>query len=296
MRHILRNALISTLALFGLWIGHRDRFRDPRRRGGAVGGFNLRSRLSVVQGLTVALAVLVSATFLLTDLLQAWLDPRILNPVLPVRLRIEENLRAHIRLDRAGRRRRWRRSVARAAGPGRHSRRGAAARRVSAPVLGRDAAAGDDRDRAGERPARAARRRADDRARHDDPGPDPSRTGWRDVCGQGGGAGAHERLFEDIRATPIRWRSTRRRRRSTRRGGAGRLPRAAGCRAPSTCRRAVSSTPVAHAFDHCRVEPPHLTPRGLGHVAACHLEHLDPDGSCRRTRSRADRRLPFGER
>ncbi|HVG49493.1 MAG TPA: ABC transporter permease subunit [Rubellimicrobium sp.] len=31
----------------------------------------------VVQGLTLALAVLVSVTFLLTDLLQAWLDPRI---------------------------------------------------------------------------------------------------------------------------------------------------------------------------------------------------------------------------
>ena len=31
----------------------------------------------VVQGLTIALAVLVSLTFLLTDLLQAWLDPRV---------------------------------------------------------------------------------------------------------------------------------------------------------------------------------------------------------------------------
>jgi len=31
----------------------------------------------VVQGLTVALAVIVSLTFLLTDILQAWLDPRL---------------------------------------------------------------------------------------------------------------------------------------------------------------------------------------------------------------------------
>ena len=31
----------------------------------------------VLQGLTIALAVLVSLTFLLTDILQAWLDPRI---------------------------------------------------------------------------------------------------------------------------------------------------------------------------------------------------------------------------
>ena len=31
----------------------------------------------VVQGLTIALAILVSVTFLLTDILQAWLDPRV---------------------------------------------------------------------------------------------------------------------------------------------------------------------------------------------------------------------------
>jgi peptide/nickel transport system permease protein len=30
-----------------------------------------------VQGMTLALAVFVSVTFLLTDIVQAWLDPRI---------------------------------------------------------------------------------------------------------------------------------------------------------------------------------------------------------------------------
>ena len=31
----------------------------------------------VLQGLTIALAILVSLTFLVTDIVQAWLDPRI---------------------------------------------------------------------------------------------------------------------------------------------------------------------------------------------------------------------------
>ena len=83
-RHILRNALISTLALFGLSIG--------TLLGGAVitetvfavpgaGRLMIDSIYGrdypVVQGLTIALAVLVSITFLLTDILQAWLDPRV---------------------------------------------------------------------------------------------------------------------------------------------------------------------------------------------------------------------------
>lgn len=83
-RHILRNAMISTLALFGLSIG--------TLLGGAVitetvfavpgaGRLMIDSIYSrdypVVQGLTIALAVLVSVTFLLTDILQAWLDPRV---------------------------------------------------------------------------------------------------------------------------------------------------------------------------------------------------------------------------
>lgn len=84
LRHVLRNALISTVALFGLSIG--------TLLGGAVitetvfavpgaGRLMIDSIYGrdypVIQGLTIALAVLVSVTFLLTDLLQAWLDPRI---------------------------------------------------------------------------------------------------------------------------------------------------------------------------------------------------------------------------
>ncbi len=45
---------------------------------------------------------------------------------------------------------------------------------LPAPALGRSAPAGDDRHRARLRAARAHRRRADDRARRDDPGPDPA--------------------------------------------------------------------------------------------------------------------------
>ncbi len=84
IRHVLRNALISTVTLFGLSIG--------TLLGGAVitetvfaipgaGRLMIDSIYGrdypVVQGLTLALAVLVSITFLLTDLLQAWLDPRV---------------------------------------------------------------------------------------------------------------------------------------------------------------------------------------------------------------------------
>lgn len=83
-RHVLRNALISTVTLFGLSIG--------TLLGGAVitetvfaipgaGRLMIDSIYGrdypVVQGLTIALAVLVSLTFLLTDIVQAWLDPRI---------------------------------------------------------------------------------------------------------------------------------------------------------------------------------------------------------------------------
>ncbi len=62
---------------------------------------------------------------------------------------------------------------ARADGSGRHPRRGAAAGGLSAPVLGRDAAAGDDRHRAGRRAEAAAGGRADHGAGRHHPGPDP---------------------------------------------------------------------------------------------------------------------------
>ena len=84
LRHVLRNALISTVSLFGLSIG--------TLLGGAVitetvfaipgaGRLMIDSIYGrdypVVQGMTMALAVLVSLTFFLTDVVEAWLDPRV---------------------------------------------------------------------------------------------------------------------------------------------------------------------------------------------------------------------------
>lgn len=83
-RHVLRNALISTVALFGLSIGTllsgavitETVFAIPGAGRLMIDSIYGRD-YPVVQGLTIALAVLVSVTFLLTDLVQAWLDPRI---------------------------------------------------------------------------------------------------------------------------------------------------------------------------------------------------------------------------
>jgi peptide/nickel transport system permease protein len=83
-RHVLRNALISTVALFGLSIGTllggavitETVFAIPGAGRLMVDSIYGRD-YPVVQGLTIALAVLVSLTFLLTDLVQAWLDPRV---------------------------------------------------------------------------------------------------------------------------------------------------------------------------------------------------------------------------
>lgn len=83
-RHVLRNALISTVALFGLNIGTllggavitESVFAIP-----GVGRLMIDSIYGrdypVIQGLTLALAILVSLVFLAADMLQASLDPRI---------------------------------------------------------------------------------------------------------------------------------------------------------------------------------------------------------------------------
>ena len=83
-RHVLRNALISTVALFGLNIGTliggavitESVFAIP-----GIGRLMIDSIYGrdypVIQGLTLVLALLVSLVFLVTDLVQAWLDPRI---------------------------------------------------------------------------------------------------------------------------------------------------------------------------------------------------------------------------
>lgn len=84
MRHVLRNALISTLALLGPTVGTmlggavitESVFAIP-----GVGRLMIDSIYGrdypVIQGLTLALAVTVSLTFLVTDLIQATLDPRV---------------------------------------------------------------------------------------------------------------------------------------------------------------------------------------------------------------------------
>lgn len=83
-RHVLRNALISTVTLLGLHIGTvigsavitETVFAIP-----GIGRLMIDSIYArdypVVQGLTIVLAVLVSLIFLATDLIQASLDPRV---------------------------------------------------------------------------------------------------------------------------------------------------------------------------------------------------------------------------
>ena len=93
-----------------------------------------------------------------------------LNPVLTIGLQIMEPLFIHKGMSEARGARPRRRALA----DGRHLRRAAAARPVSAPVLGRHAPAGDDRDRARVQSQADHRRRADHRARRHDPGADPA--------------------------------------------------------------------------------------------------------------------------
>ncbi|WP_413988181.1 ABC transporter permease [Labrys okinawensis] len=83
-RHVLRNALISTVTLLGLHVGTvvgsavitETVFAIP-----GIGRLMIDSIYArdypVVQGLTIVLAVLVSLIFLATDLVQAALDPRV---------------------------------------------------------------------------------------------------------------------------------------------------------------------------------------------------------------------------
>ena len=92
-----------------------------------------------------------------------------LTPVYTVGWQIAEQLRAHEELTK----KQARAARDRAAGRGRHLESRAAHRRLPAPVLGRHAAARDDRDGALVQPVAADRRRADDGARRDDPGADP---------------------------------------------------------------------------------------------------------------------------
>jgi peptide/nickel transport system permease protein len=83
-RHVLRNALIATVTLLGLNIGSllggavitETVFAVPGVGQLMVGSIFTRD-YPVIQALTLTLAVLVSLAFLVTDLVQMWLDPRI---------------------------------------------------------------------------------------------------------------------------------------------------------------------------------------------------------------------------
>ncbi|MCP8939422.1 ABC transporter permease [Alsobacter sp. SYSU M60028] len=84
MRHVLRNALITTVTLVGLHIGAllggavitESVFAVP-----GVGRLMVDSIFArdypVIQALTLVLAVIVSVVFLVTDLIQMTLDPRV---------------------------------------------------------------------------------------------------------------------------------------------------------------------------------------------------------------------------
>ena len=84
VRHVLRNALISTVTLFGLQVGvllsggviTETVFAIP-----GAGRLMIESIYGrdypVIQGLVISYAIVVSLIFLFTDIVQAWLDPRI---------------------------------------------------------------------------------------------------------------------------------------------------------------------------------------------------------------------------
>ena len=92
-----------------------------------------------------------------------------LNPLHTLERQIAETLLIHKHMTRRGGARAHPRAVA----AGRSARCREPARRLSAPAFGRAAAAGHDRDGDRQRARHPDRRRADDRARRDDPGAHP---------------------------------------------------------------------------------------------------------------------------
>ena len=82
-RHVLRNAMISTVTLLGLSIGNLMSGTLVTETVFAVPGLGrlmleaiFARDYPLIQGLTLTFAVLVSVVFLLTDLFQSMLDPR----------------------------------------------------------------------------------------------------------------------------------------------------------------------------------------------------------------------------
>ncbi|KZK75953.1 Glutathione transport system permease protein GsiC [Pseudovibrio sp. Ad13] len=83
-RHVLRNALISTVTLLGLSIGNLMSGTLVTETVFAVPGLGrlmleaiFAREYKQIQGLTLTFAVMVSLVFLFTDMVQAWLDPRL---------------------------------------------------------------------------------------------------------------------------------------------------------------------------------------------------------------------------
>ncbi|SDQ23553.1 ABC transporter permease [Pseudovibrio sp. Tun.PSC04-5.I4] len=83
-RHVLRNALISTVTLLGLSIGNLMSGTLVTETVFAVPGLGrlmleaiFARDYPLIQGLTLTFAVMVSVVFLFTDLVQTWLDPRL---------------------------------------------------------------------------------------------------------------------------------------------------------------------------------------------------------------------------
>lgn len=83
-RHVLRNALISTVTLLGLSIGNLMSGTLVTETVFAVPGLGrlmleaiFARDYPLIQGLTLTFAVMVSVVFLLTDMVQSWLDPRL---------------------------------------------------------------------------------------------------------------------------------------------------------------------------------------------------------------------------
>jgi peptide/nickel transport system permease protein len=84
MKHVLRNALISTVTLFGLYVGFlvggsviiESVFALPGMGSMMVSAI-LGRDYQVVQGFTLVYAVLVSIVYLLTDITYSFVDPRI---------------------------------------------------------------------------------------------------------------------------------------------------------------------------------------------------------------------------
>ncbi len=83
-RHVLRNAMISTVTLLGLSIGALMSGTLVTETVFAVPGLGrlmleaiFARDYPLIQGLTLTFAVMVSLVFLFTDMVQAWLDPRL---------------------------------------------------------------------------------------------------------------------------------------------------------------------------------------------------------------------------